>query len=176
MWSCFGRLFGPVFGALAPKQANFPELIRPARKLPWNIMLPWNRVQTSSMSIFQTSREHVLVALTVGTFFACYVLSSDRSDRRASPSPLRAVLYKFCAAEIWKRETDHIVSVSARVHVLYIFRRGGNRKRQQCIVEPRIYRRISFPPFSVAERYIPSLPPPFALRSGLDTAHHEGCH
>jgi hypothetical protein len=72
--------------------------------------------------------------------------------------------------------TDHIVSVSARVHVLYIFRRGGNRKRQQCIIEPRIYRRISFPPFSVAERYIPSLSPPLALRSGLDTAHHKGCH
>jgi hypothetical protein len=31
----------------------------------WNIMLPWNRVLTSSISIFQTSREHVLVVLTV---------------------------------------------------------------------------------------------------------------
>jgi hypothetical protein len=31
----------------------------------WNIMLPWNRVLTSSTSIFQTSREHVLVVLTV---------------------------------------------------------------------------------------------------------------
>jgi hypothetical protein len=34
----------------------------------WNIILPWNRVLTSSMSIFQTSREHVLVALTVAHF------------------------------------------------------------------------------------------------------------
>jgi hypothetical protein len=49
-------------------------------------MLPWNRVLTSSMSIFQTSREHVRVALTVSTFCACYVLSSDRSDRLASHS------------------------------------------------------------------------------------------
>jgi hypothetical protein len=31
----------------------------------WDIMLPWNRVLTSSMSIFQTSCEHVHVALTV---------------------------------------------------------------------------------------------------------------
>jgi hypothetical protein len=50
-------------------------------------MLPWNRVcPTSSMSIFQTSREHVLVALTVSTFYAGHVLSSDRSDRLTSPS------------------------------------------------------------------------------------------
>jgi hypothetical protein len=31
----------------------------------WNIMLPWNRVLTSPMPIFQTSCEHVLVVLTV---------------------------------------------------------------------------------------------------------------
>jgi hypothetical protein len=49
-------------------------------------MLPWNRVLTSSTSIFQTSLEHVLVALTVSTFCACHVLGSDRSDRLASPS------------------------------------------------------------------------------------------
>jgi hypothetical protein len=52
----------------------------------WNIMLPMNRVQTSSMSIFQTSPEHVLVALTVSTFWACHVLSSYRSHRKSSPS------------------------------------------------------------------------------------------
>jgi hypothetical protein len=52
----------------------------------WNIMPPWNRVLTSSMSIFQTSREHVLVALTVSTFCTGHVLGSDRSDRLASPS------------------------------------------------------------------------------------------
>jgi hypothetical protein len=51
----------------------------------WNMMLPWHRVLTSSMSIFQTLFEHVLVALTVSTFCACHVLSSDRSDRLASP-------------------------------------------------------------------------------------------
>jgi hypothetical protein len=52
-------------------------------------MLPWNRVLTSSISIFQTTREHVLVALTVSTFCACHILSSDRSDRLASPSEQR---------------------------------------------------------------------------------------
>jgi hypothetical protein len=52
----------------------------------WNIMLPWNRVQTSSMSIFQTSREHVLVALTAITLRALSVFSSEYSDRLASPS------------------------------------------------------------------------------------------
>jgi hypothetical protein len=36
--------------------------------------------------VFQTSCEHVLVALTVSTFCACHVLSSDRRDRLASPS------------------------------------------------------------------------------------------
>jgi hypothetical protein len=36
-------------------------------------------------AIFQTSRELVLVVLTVSTFCACHVLSSDRSDRLASP-------------------------------------------------------------------------------------------
>jgi hypothetical protein len=52
----------------------------------WNITLPWIRVLTSSMSTFQTSCEHVPVALTVSTFCACHVLSSDRSDHLASPS------------------------------------------------------------------------------------------
>jgi hypothetical protein len=64
---------------------RFRYRLVPYRNL-WNIMLPWNRVVTSSLSIFQTSREHVLVALTVSTFCACHVLSSDRSDRLASPS------------------------------------------------------------------------------------------
>jgi hypothetical protein len=32
MWSYFGGIFGPVFRALAPKHANFPELIRAARE------------------------------------------------------------------------------------------------------------------------------------------------
>jgi hypothetical protein len=36
----------------------------------WNIMLPWNRVVTSSISLFQTSCEHMLVALTVCTWSA----------------------------------------------------------------------------------------------------------
>jgi hypothetical protein len=31
LWSYFGGLFRPIFGTLAPKQANFPELIRPDR-------------------------------------------------------------------------------------------------------------------------------------------------
>jgi hypothetical protein len=43
----------------------------PGRKELWNIMLPWNRVLTSSMSIFQTSCEHVLV-LTVCAWRAVY--------------------------------------------------------------------------------------------------------
>jgi hypothetical protein len=47
-------------------------------------MLPWNRVLTSSMSIFQTSCEHVLVVLTVCAWGAVSVLSSDRSDRPPS--------------------------------------------------------------------------------------------
>jgi hypothetical protein len=38
----------------------------------WNIMLPWNRVLTSSMSIFQTSCEHALVVLTVCAWRAVY--------------------------------------------------------------------------------------------------------
>jgi hypothetical protein len=40
-------------------------LLPAAGPLQWNIMMPWNLVLTSSMSIFQTSCEHVLVALTV---------------------------------------------------------------------------------------------------------------
>jgi hypothetical protein len=52
-------------------------------------MLPRNRVLSSSMSIFQTSLGHVLVALTGSTFCACHVLSPDRSDRLASPSEKR---------------------------------------------------------------------------------------
>jgi hypothetical protein len=52
-------------------------------------MLPWNRVLTSSMSIFQTSCEHVLVVLTVSDGALSTVLSSDRSDRLASPSEKR---------------------------------------------------------------------------------------
>jgi hypothetical protein len=55
-------------------------------------MLPWNRVLTSSMSIFQTSCEHVLVVLTVCAWRAVSVLSSDRSDRLASPSEKKAEL------------------------------------------------------------------------------------
>jgi hypothetical protein len=31
--------------------------------LSWNAVLPWNRVLAGSMSIFQTSYEHALVAL-----------------------------------------------------------------------------------------------------------------
>jgi hypothetical protein len=58
----------------------------------WNIMLPRNRVLTSSMSIFQTSCEHVLVVLTVCAWRAVSVLSSDRSDRLASPSEKKAEL------------------------------------------------------------------------------------
>jgi hypothetical protein len=50
-------------------------------------MLPWNRVLTSSTSIFQTSCERVLVALTVCACRAVeFVLGSDGSDRLASPS------------------------------------------------------------------------------------------
>jgi hypothetical protein len=53
----------------------------------WNIMLRWNRGLTSSIWIFQTSSEHVLVALSVITWRAFsrrtglirLVLSSDRS-------------------------------------------------------------------------------------------------
>jgi hypothetical protein len=52
----------------------------------WNIMPPWNRVRTISMSIFQTSCEHVLVALTEIKSLAFSAFSSDRSDRLASPS------------------------------------------------------------------------------------------
>jgi hypothetical protein len=33
----------------------------------WNIVLPWNRVLTSSMMTFQASREHALVARTLIT-------------------------------------------------------------------------------------------------------------
>jgi hypothetical protein len=46
-------------------------------------VLPWNRVLSNSRSIFQTSYEHVLVAVAVCTLFVC---SSDRSDRLTSPS------------------------------------------------------------------------------------------
>jgi hypothetical protein len=55
----------------------------------WYITLPWNRVLTSSISTFQTSCEHVPVALTVSTFCACHVLGSDRSDRLGSPSKIK---------------------------------------------------------------------------------------
>jgi hypothetical protein len=52
----------------------------------WNIMLPSNRVLTSSTSNFQTSCEYVMVALTTWTWRPPSVFSSDRSDRLASPS------------------------------------------------------------------------------------------
>jgi hypothetical protein len=60
----------------------------------WNIMLAWNHVLTSSMSIFQTSCEHVLVVRTGSTFCACHVLSLDRSDRLAS-SRIRIKNYRY---------------------------------------------------------------------------------
>jgi hypothetical protein len=41
----------------------------------WNIKLPWNRGLTSSMSIFQTSGEHVLVVPAV---CACALSTSDK--------------------------------------------------------------------------------------------------
>jgi hypothetical protein len=61
---------------------------------------------------------------------------------------LRGVLYKFAARKFgsWKRIISFPISVSARVRVLYIFRYAeiGNG---HCIIEPRIYRHISFPSF-----------------------------
>jgi hypothetical protein len=58
----------------------FPHLL-------WNIVLSWNPVPTRAMSIFQSSREHVRVALTVIIWrFFRHVLRSDRSDCFASPS------------------------------------------------------------------------------------------
>jgi hypothetical protein len=78
----------------------------------WNIILPWNRVLTSSMSIFQTSREHVIVALTVSTFCAWHVLSSDRSDRLASPSKNKNIRNIFIA--IPRKDVGRHVTPSAR--------------------------------------------------------------
>jgi hypothetical protein len=43
-------------------------------------------VTPQSLSMFQTSPQHVLVELTVGTLRAFSALSSARSDRFASPS------------------------------------------------------------------------------------------
>jgi hypothetical protein len=45
----------------------------------WNIALPWNRVLTSSMSIFQTSCEHMLVVHTVCAWARCLTVQYLRA-------------------------------------------------------------------------------------------------
>jgi hypothetical protein len=74
------NLSAPVYGprktfghrAGSASYEALPQNTRKSWAFLWNIMLPWNRVLTSSMSIFQTSCEHVFVVLTVCAWRAVY--------------------------------------------------------------------------------------------------------